>query len=88
MLAPVFDSLMSLYVSALGRRLRIGEGAVVSEDEHLLLNLLGGSQRACARLERNDGLAVTLRCALCSTRIMMRLALDCGAPPTNGSYPG
>jgi hypothetical protein len=88
MLAPVFDSLMSLYESALGRRLQVGEGAVVSEDEQLLLNLLGGSQRACTRLERNDGVAVALRCALCSTRIMMRHALDCGAPPTIGSNPG
>jgi len=81
MLAPVFDSLMALYESALGRRLRVGEGAVVSEDEQLLLNLLGGSQQACTRPERSDGMVVALRCALCSTRIMMRLALDCGAPP-------
>jgi hypothetical protein len=75
-LAPVFDSLMALCESALGRRLRVGDGGTVSEDEHLLLELLDGSKHTRASLDCEDGIATALDCALCSTRFMMRLTLD------------
>lgn len=88
MLAPVFDSLMALCESALGRRLRVGEGAVVSEDEQLLLHLIAGSKQARAHFDQSDGVAMTLHCAVCSARIMMRLALDRDTPPAIGPDPG
>jgi hypothetical protein len=75
-LAPVFDSLMALCESALGRRLRVGNGSTVSDDEHLLLDLLDGSKRTRACLDCEDGIATALDCALCSTRFMMRLTFD------------
>lgn len=78
MLAPVFDSLMTLCESALGRRLRVGEAASLSEDEHLLLGLLDGSKRTRACLDCGEGAATALDCAVCSTRIMLALVFDVG----------
>jgi len=75
MLAPVLDSLIHFYESALGRSIAIGEATSLSDDEHLLLSLIDGSApRAC--LGCTERAATALDCALCSTRIMLALALD------------
>jgi len=74
LLAPVFDSLMTLCEAALGRALRVGAHDRVSDDEALLLDLLDGTRYARACFACGDGLVTTLDCALCSTRIMLSLA--------------
>ena len=76
MLAPVFDSLMTLCEAALGRPIAIGEASTLSEDEHLLLGLLDGSRPRRACLHCPESAATALDCAICSTRIMMGLALS------------
>lgn len=75
-LAPVFDSLFSLCESALGRKIATGRRAVASADERLLLGMLDGSRprRDCLQCDR--GKASALDCAICSTRIMLTLAVD------------
>ena len=79
MLAPVFDSLMSLCETALGRKIAVG-GTALSDDEHLLLGLLDGSKpRSCINCP--EGTASALDCAICSTRIMMALTIC----PKNGN---
>lgn len=75
-LAPVFDSLMTLCEAALGRRLRVGGGGTISDDEHLLLDLLETPSQVRARMSCDDGPAAALGCALSSTRFMIALALD------------
>ena len=75
-LAPVFDSLMTLCEAALGRRLRVGGGGTLSDDEHLLLDLLEKPGRLRSWVRCDDGPAAALGCALCSTRFMIALALD------------
>lgn len=74
MLAPVFDSLMTLCEAALGRKIAVG-GAVLSDDENLLLGLLDGSKPRRACIDCADGPARALDCAICSTRIMMALTM-------------
>jgi hypothetical protein len=72
MLAPVFDSLMTLCEAALGRPITVG-GVALSEDERLLLGLLDGSKCRRVCIECAEGPASALDCAICSTRIMMGL---------------
>lgn len=75
MLAPVLDSLIRFYEAALDRSITVGAAMALSEDEHLLLGLLDGSRpRACIACP--EGAATALDCALCSTRIMMALAME------------
>jgi hypothetical protein len=75
LLAPVFDSLMTLCEAAFGRPLKVGGAPAVSFDENLLLRLIDGTQarRTCIRCDA--GTASALDCAICSTRIMLRLAI-------------
>lgn len=73
-LAPVFDSLMTLCETALGRRLRPGRDDGRSADERLLLELLVGAVPARARLGCAEGIATAFDAALRSTRIMLKLA--------------
>ncbi|RKF22606.1 hypothetical protein D6851_05150 [Altericroceibacterium spongiae] len=75
MLVPVFDSLMHLCEDALGRAVAIGEDAALSGDEHLLLGLIDGSKPRRTCIDCAEGAASALDCAICSTRIMMGLAL-------------
>ena len=80
-LTPVLDSLLALYESFIGRRLRAGAAgqADISGDEHDLLDLLGrpdGGEDPLPRTGVNSGLASALRIALRSARIMLRLALE------------
>lgn len=74
MLAPVFDSLMTLYETALGRRITVGEARALSRDEHLLLGLLEGTTPRHSCVHCTEGAAGALECAICSTRIMLRSA--------------
>jgi len=73
MLAPVFDSLMTLYETALGRAFRVGTVTALSADERMLIDLLDGArpQRACITCP--EGAARALHCSLCSTRIMLAM---------------
>lgn len=75
-LAPVFDGLMTMAEAALGRPIAVGAGADLSDDERLLLDLLAGTPPRCACLDCADGARRALDCSLCSTRIMLALALD------------
>jgi len=79
MLAPVFDSLMTLYEDALGRRIVPGEGRALSLDEQILLGFLDGSKSRRACIDCAEGAASSLDCAICSTRIMMALAIEAPA---------
>lgn len=74
MLAPVFASLMTLVEAALGRPIAVG-GAMLSDDEHLLLGLLDGSKPRRICIDCADGAASALDCAISSTRIMIDLTL-------------
>lgn len=78
MLAPAFDSLMSLCEAALGRPIAVGAAEASSEDERLLIGMLAGSHRRRACIDCADGMGQALDCALCSTRVM--LAMTLGAP--------
>lgn len=75
MLAPVFDSLMTLCENALGRQVAIGEAAALSSDEHMLLDMIDGTKPRCACIDCPESAATSLECAICSTRIMMSLAM-------------
>ena len=74
MLAPCFDSLLSLAEAALGRSFVTAEAASLSGDEHLLLDLLGGARCAEACPGCDEGVEKAFACALCSTRILFSLA--------------
>ncbi len=75
-LAPVFDSLLTLCESALGRPIATGRALRASADERLLLGMLDGSRSRRECLNCDAGKASALDCAICSTRIMMALAVD------------
>lgn len=72
-LAPVLDSLFLLYQSALGRSMALGEGAMLSSDEYLLLGFVGGVKERRDSLDCLDGVAIALDCAIRSARIMLAL---------------
>ncbi|WP_395396027.1 hypothetical protein WBP07_22105 (plasmid) [Novosphingobium sp. BL-8A] len=80
MLTPVFDSLIRLYEIVLERPIQAGSGPVFSEDEHLLLDLVGGRfpRKACLSCHKEIG--TTVDCAICSTRIMMALTVPIDTP--------
>ena len=73
-LSPVLDSLLRFYEIALGRRIVAGHGVRPSDDERLLQDLIAGRAPSsdcltCGKRARSD-----CQCALCSARIMLRLA--------------
>lgn len=70
MLAPVFDSLMTLAETALGSRFIIG-GKTLSDAEKLLIDLLNGAQSRQSAVDCAEGIGVALDCAIRSTRIML-----------------
>jgi len=73
MLAPVFDSLITLFEAALGRRLAVGRPGETSPDEDLLLSLLRQPRRCAGCMRCPRGVMEALEHALSSTRIMIRL---------------
>ena len=79
-LTPVLDSLLALYETCIGRRLRTGATgqAEISGDEHDLIDLLAGpdGDATLPVAGAESGLAGALRIALRSARIMLNLALD------------
>jgi hypothetical protein len=70
MLAPAIDSVMTLAESMAGRRIRTGDGPVLSDDEHRLMGLLEGKEV----LPGKGGLAASFDCAVRSLRIMLKPA--------------
>lgn len=86
-LAPVIDSVLSLYEACSGQRFRTGtpDYVGISGDEHRLLSLLrsGGKDAPVLDASASPDLARVMRIALRSARIMLRLALEpVGAPPS------
>ena len=75
-LAPVFDSLLTLCEAAIGRVLRTGDGPGRSQDERFLLDLLTTPEIVSNWPCAGKTSAVALGGALCSTNIMMRMALS------------
>ncbi len=75
LLAPVFDSLMTLCEAAFGRPLLVGEARALSRDETVLLGLIDGSRSRRSCVNCAAGTATALDCAICSTRIMLRMAI-------------
>jgi len=67
MLAPVFDSLMTLAEGAAGRRIATGNGPTLSKDEHDLIGLFDGPGLSSS----DNGLTVSLYCAVRSLRILL-----------------
>ncbi|HTG37460.1 hypothetical protein [Sphingomonas sp.] len=76
MLAPVIDSLMTLYEAALGRAIVVGRGENLSHDERRLIDLFAVTPNriACDSPCETPGTAA-FRCALCSARIMFAATL-------------
>lgn len=74
-LAPVFDSFAALCEVALGRSITVGTTAP-SDDEALLIGLLNGSRHRRASMTCSDSAGSMLDRAICSTRIMMALAVE------------
>ena len=75
MLAPVIDSLMTLYEAALGREIVVGAGAELSGDERLLIGLIERDRPRSACFGCTEDAGHALDCAICSTRIMIALSL-------------
>ena len=71
MLAPVFDSLLTLYEAALGRPVVVGQTGRWSPDEHRLVGLFNGSRRLRSTLACAEDAASALECAISSTRVML-----------------
>lgn len=71
MLAPVFDSLLTLYEAMLGRPVEVGHAQRLSADERRLVGLLDGSLQVPH--VANDSAPTALECAISSTRLM----IDC-----------
>jgi len=90
LLAPVFDSVMTLFEAGFRRRFRAG-GLLdigLSRDEHHLLALLEGAD--ARTIERFDpSLASTMRIALSSARIMLLSVIGevIGVPSAPASTP-
>lgn len=72
MLAPVLDSVMTLWEASLGRHLTVGQRDRLSEDERLLLELFDGTRTPAPRPDSDAAMARSFDCALCSARIMMK----------------
>ncbi len=86
MLAPVFDSLLTFYEAALGRKIATGREAP-SPDECLLLGLLNEAKPWLARTGCAEGLAAALDCAIRSARIMIALSERENLMPARGQGP-
>ncbi len=77
MLAPVFDRVMTLAEGVSGRRIAIGDGETLSEDETRLIDLVeAGGDR-----QEDEGLGASLYCAVASLRILMARSNLAPAPP-------
>ena len=76
MLAPVFDSLMTLAEAVSGKWIAVGSGPDLSEDEHRLIELLDGT----GGFPRQGGLGPSLDCAVRSLQILMTRTI--GIPAT------
>ncbi len=75
MLAPVLDSLCVLFETAIARPMQCGRACMLSSDERLLLGIVEGTTPRRSCIDCAEGAATALDCAICSTRIMMTLAI-------------
>lgn len=73
-LAPVLDSLLRFYESALGRSLVVGSATNLTSDEAQLVGMMDGSVERNASIICSKEAANGLDRAITSARIMMRLA--------------
>ena len=74
MLAPVIDSLMTLYEATLGRPVVIGDSRILSHDERRLIHLFERSRGLRSAIACGDSRSIALACAISSTLIMIKLA--------------
>ena len=74
LLSPVLDSLFRFYQAALKRPLVTGDAERLSEDEARLLALVSHPDLSQG-LECPAGVARGFNCALCTTRIMLAVAM-------------
>lgn len=79
-LAPVFDSFMTLCEAALRRPLRTGDGRRASADERMLLGLLDGTLKRGACVDVPLGEARILDGAIGSTRAMIAITMGQRGP--------
>lgn len=75
MLAPVLDSLCRFIEVALGRRMEVGAAQLLSDDEHLLLDLLDEPEPRVICLDERKDMARLLDGAIRSTRIMIAMTV-------------
>lgn len=73
MLAPVFDSLLTLYEAVLGRPVEVGHAQSLSRDERHLVDLMQGAQHL-PHADDTASAICALECAICSTRLMINRA--------------
>jgi hypothetical protein len=76
LLSPVLDSLFRFYEAALERPLVTGDAERLSDDETLLLVLVSQPDLTAHRLDCSAGIVQGFDCALCSTRLMLAVALE------------
>lgn len=74
MLAPVFNGLLTLYETVLGRPIVVG-GAGLSRDEQALLSIVDGSHDHPGAMRCSEGMAAAFSCAVRSARIMIAKVL-------------
>lgn len=72
MLAPAFDSLMTLAESVAGKPMATGNGPVLSDDETRLVDLFTGDGASSG----GEGLAGPLACAVKSLRVLLTRSLE------------
>jgi hypothetical protein len=80
MLTPVLDSLIHLYEIGLGRPIQVGDGLHISNDEHLLFDLIAGhfSREVCLACDKD--IVTALDCAISSIRVLMAPSVQPHSP--------
>jgi len=75
-LAPVFDGLLAICETALGRRLAIGDGSICSRDELLLCDLLDAARPGRSTCGDSQPFGPVMDGAIRSARIMIGLVIE------------
>ncbi len=75
-LAPVLDSLLKFYESALGRQIQISETGQLSDDEAMLLMLIIGTKSRRLCIACSEAAGAGLDRAIRSAQVMLGLAID------------
>ena len=74
-LLPALDSMFALTTTLLGRPLRPGRSAGLSDDENMLINLLQGRRVAALGHQCSEALLCTFCCAVRSVQLLMDMEL-------------